>query len=469
MKDHIYKSYDFKGSAVDLLKLFCDEPYVFLLDSSLRNRQRGRYSIIGFDPFAVYQKKKTDSLDELKTTFNTFKRPNQKSLVPLCSGLVGYIGYDYGLYQEKIRLRSKDDLNLPGCLFGFYDCIITIDHFAGKLYVTSSGLPEKNKYLRQTRAQERFNKVLHRLSFYSSTNKKLTIRNNSNLPIVSNFTKQRYLDAVQKALEYIRAGDIYQVNLSQRFTFDAKKHFDSIEIYRNLRELSPSSFGAFFKSNDFEIISSSPERFLFLKDGHVHTRPMKGTRPRGETKQKDKKLREEIITSLKDKAELLMITDLERNDLGRVCEYGSVRVKEMREIEEYKTVFQATSCVKGKLRENQDGFDLLKACFPGGSITGCPKIRSMEIIEELEPTRRGIYTGSLGYMDFNGNMDFNILIRTLLAKDKKLYFQVGGGIVSDSTPENEYNETLIKAKAMRVALESLNTSEYRQSPVVVNQ
>jgi len=238
--------------------------------------------------------------------------------------------------------------------------------------------------------------------------------------------------------------------------------FDGISLYRDLRNFSPSPFGGYMDCGNFQLISNSPERFLHLNNGIVQTRPMKGTRPRGNDEFHDKILREEILNSEKEKAELLMITDLQRNDLGRNCEYGSVSVKEMRTLEEYKYVFQATSTIEGILRKDKDCFDLIQSCFPGGSVTGCPKIRAMTIIEELEPTRRGMYTGSLGYINFDGNMDFNILIRTLLACQNKLYFQVGGGIVADSVPEHEYNETLIKARALRTCLE---TGFLRKEPV----
>jgi len=260
---------------------------------------------------------------------------------------------------------------------------------------------------------------------------------------------------VQKALDHISCGDIYQVNLSQRFELDLNEcDFNPLLLYKVLRLYSPSPFGGFLDGGNFQLVSNSPERFLHLNNGVVQTRPMKGTRPRGDNDLQDKKFRQELLNSKKEKAELLMITDLQRNDLGRVCEYGSVSVREMRTLEDYKYVFQATSTIEGMLSKDKDCFDLIRASFPGGSVTGCPKIRAMEIIEELEPTRRGMYTGSLGYINFNGDMDLNILIRTLFTCPGKLTFQVGGGIVADSIPENEYDETLIKARAMKACLEA---------------
>ena len=274
----------------------------------------------------------------------------------------------------------------------------------------------------------------------------------------SQLSKSQYVRMVRQALDYIRRGDIYQANLSQRFSLNTNGltgQIDPCRIYQRLRELSPSHFGGYFNCRNFQIVSSSPERFLSLRGRSVETRPMKGTRPRADDQRRDQRLRQELRQSRKDQAELLMITDLERNDLGRVCDYGSVKVSCMRTLEEYQTVFQATSTIEGKLRKDKNPFDLLRACFPGGSITGCPKIRAMEIIEELEPGRRGIYTGSMGYISFSGAMDFNILIRTLLVGRGEITFHVGGGIVADSVPEKEYAETLVKAKAMQECLKTL--------------
>ncbi|MCD5401764.1 aminodeoxychorismate synthase component I, partial [candidate division NPL-UPA2 bacterium] len=262
----------------------------------------------------------------------------------------------------------------------------------------------------------------------------------------SNFVKEDYLKAVRKAKEYIGAGDIYQVNLSQRLSADLS--ILPFELYKRLRQINPAPFASFLNFDGIAIVSASPERFLCLRGRQVETRPMKGTRPRGQDRREDERQKAELLNSEKDKAELVMIVDLERNDLGRVCEYGSVRLREPRTLEPYATVFQTTATVEGMLRKGKDRVDLLKATFPGGSITGAPKVRAMEIIDELEPTKRNLYTGSLGYLSFSGEMDLNIVIRTFLLKEGKAYFQVGGGIVADSDPEAEYEETLDKAKAL---------------------
>jgi len=483
MERCLYKELDFSADGFGLFELFAEEPRAFFLDSSLQDARQGRYSLIGFDPFDVFMGGGKEVLANLKKKFSVFTSYAQEEFTPLSCGMVGYLGYEYGLHQENIELKGKEDLGLPEVMFGFYDCILTIDHWKKKLYVTSSGLPEKDKSLREKRAKTRLEYILkkieeakfslvergselgsprraqtkgfldHSARLGGSKSEPLSFDKGECFELLSNFSQEQYFDAVNKALEYIARGDIYQVNLAQRFRVDCREEVTAKEIYQVLRELSPASFASYLNAGDFQIISSSPERFLRLQNNVVQTRPMKGTRPRGKDEQEDHALRKEIEQSPKDKAELLMITDLLRNDLGRVCQYGSVRVKEMRAIEEYRTVFQATSTVEGDLRQGKDCFDVLRACFPGGSITGCPKIRAMEIIEELEPVRRGVYTGSLGYINSSGDMDFNILIRTILARQGELYFHVGGGIVADSTPEGEYEETLVKASAIQECLE----------------
>ncbi|MBU4341781.1 MAG: aminodeoxychorismate synthase component I, partial [Candidatus Altiarchaeota archaeon] len=246
--------------------------------------------------------------------------------------------------------------------------------------------------------------------------------------------------------EYIAAGDIYQANISQRL--EAEMMIESWELYKRLREINPAPFAAFLNFGDIAVVSASPERFFRVEGRRIETRPIKGTRPRGGDSEEDKGLEKELLASEKDKAEHVMIVDLERNDLGKVCEFGSIKVSEFEVIEGYSTVFQMVSTVEGVLREDVSQVDCLRAMFPGGSITGAPKVRAMEIIEELEPTKRGLYTGSIGYLGFNGNIDLSIVIRTFLVKDNRAYFQVGGGIVADSSPEAEYQETMDKAKAL---------------------
>ncbi len=252
------------------------------------------------------------------------------------------------------------------------------------------------------------------------------------------------------AREYICAGDIFQVNLSQRF--EVGLNISPYKLYQRLRRINPAPFACYLNFKDINIVSASPERFLRVRSDWVETRPIKGTRPRGKTEAEDKTLAQELLSSVKDRAENVMIVDLERNDIGRVCRYATVRVTELAILEKFPTVFHLTSTVVGRLRPDKGRVDLLKAAFPGGSITGAPKVRAMEIIDELEPTRRSVYTGSIGYLSFAGDMDLNIVIRTILVKGGKAYFQVGGGIVYDSEPEAEYQETLDKGKALIQAL-----------------
>jgi para-aminobenzoate synthetase component 1 len=322
------------------------------------------------------------------------------------------------------------------------------------LYIFAVGFPEKKYHLSKALCASNIKKIQKLLDASESGKSSKENRGKSSYltQLKSNFNKKDYLRAVIKAKRYIKEGDIYQVNLSQRF--ETQTLSSCAEIYKRLRKLSPSCFSSFLDAGDFQILSSSPERFLKLQGNTVITSPMKGTRSRGKTKKEDMLLKKELINSKKDKAELTMIVDLERNDLGRVCQYGTIKVNALRQLEEYNTVFQTTATVSGRLHKDKDRIDLLRACFPGGSITGCPKIRAMEIIEELEPNRRNVYTGCLGYLSFSGGMDFNILIRTILKKQDKVYFGVGGGIIADSEPESEYQETLVKAKAMIEAIGS---------------
>jgi para-aminobenzoate synthetase component 1 len=272
-----------------------------------------------------------------------------------------------------------------------------------------------------------------------------------NTLLKSNISHEEYIKAVAAAREYICAGDIFQVNLSQRF--EADLNIPPYELYQRLRRINPAPFASYLNFDDVSVVSASPERFLKIRGDWVETRPIKGTRPRGKSGAEDKALAQELLSSAKDRAENVMIVDLERNDLGRVSRYGTVKVTELAILETYPTVFHLTSTVVGRLSPGKSRIDLLKATFPGGSITGAPKVRAMEIIDELEPTRRSVYTGSIGYLSFDGGMDLNIVIRTFVIKGSKAYFQVGGGIVYDSEPEAEYQETLDKARALIQALQ----------------
>jgi len=352
---------------------------------------------------------------------------------------------------------SLDDLQLPECYLALYDVVLTFDHRDNRGYLASTGFPEEEEERRQRRASTRLHDFKERLRCLPSSAPDMSmaaeeaIHSPSN-PVVlrSNFTKPDYLNAVETAREYIAAGDIFQVNLSQRFEGDLS--MPAYDLYQRLRRINPAPFAAYLSFDEMAVVSASPERFLKVTADKVETRPMKGTRPRGRSPAEDERLARDLLESVKDKAENVMIVDLERNDLGRVCRFGSVKVRELWTLEKYATVFQLTSTVEGRLQAGKDRIHLLESCFPGGSITGAPKVRSMEIIDELEPTRRSVYTGSLGYLSFSGEMDLNIVIRTILARAGKAYLQVGGAITYDSGPESEYQETMDKARALFQAL-----------------
>ncbi len=438
MAYYILKSYKLKLDPLRIFELFSQYKDCFFLDSGLDSQGNGRYSFLGIEPFLKVKTKGDEAFKEIRETFREYKIPASGNYPPFLGGAVGYLAYDFGL-------------GIPDCIFGFYNSVVIIDHWKKMLYLCATGFPEKNSHFGKSLAESNLKKIYLLISKAATKNNNFNnCRSGSGNELKSNFQKRGYIAAVKKAKEYIRAGDIYQVNLSQRF--EGRSVLPGPEIYRRLRKISPAPFSAYFATEGFEILSSSPERFLSVSRDKVVTRPMKGTRPRARNKKRDAAFKKELLASAKDKAELMMIVDLERNDLGRVCSYDSIKVTSLRTLETYNTVYQTTATVEGKLHKDKDRIDLLRACFPGGSITGCPKIRAMEIIEELEPTRRSIYTGALGYLSFSGNMDFNILIRTILKKGDQLYFGVGGGIVADSDPEKEYEETLVKARGIMEAI-----------------
>jgi len=456
MAYYILKSYKLKINPFRIFAVLKNEPNCFFLDSSLNSNSWGRYSFLGIEPFYILEAKNQDPLPRLREILNRYRISIPGNSLPFLGGAVGYLAYDLGFtLEKKLKNRPKASIGIADCLFGFYNTIIIIDHFKQLLYIFSVGFPERNYHLAKSLCEFNFKKIyklLCGIDVFRESDKKDKPRL-SHRELKSNFSKEDYILAIKKAKEYIRKGDIYQVNLSQEF--HTKTDLSDCQIYQRLRKISPSHFSAYLDCQDYQILSSSPESFLRLEGSLVTTRPMKGTRPRSKNKLDDLRFKQELLESAKDKAELVMIVDLERNDLGRVCSYDSIRVSRLRQLEEYNTVFQTTATVCGRLHKNRDRIDLIRACFPGGSITGCPKIRAMEIIEELEPSRRSIYTGSLGYLSFSGTMDLNILIRTILKKGDKLYFSVGGGIVIDSRPEDEYRETLVKAKAMIKAINPL--------------
>ena len=449
-------------SPLEVCACLGDDPYCFFLDSAFPSARLGRYSFLGSDPFLIFKSQgerneirrgnsvellRGNPFDIVKTLLAKYRLITPSDAPPFMGGAVGYFAYDLKHFVEKLPSRSKDDLDVPLCFLAFYDTVVIFDHLERKMWISSTGLPEENEHLKRMRARARMKEFTCKLNAQkkiSKTHPRTTPK--EQVELQSNFTREDYLSAIQKAKRYIAAGDIYQVNLSQRFT--AHVATPPFELYKTLRTLNPAPFAAYLDFGEGFILSSSPERFLRIAWKLVETRPIKGTRPRGKNGDEDERFKRELLESAKDRAELIMIVDLERNDLGRVCEYGTVKVPEIVTLEAYATVFHLVSTITGKLKEDRDHIDCLRACFPGGSITGAPKIRSMEIIDELEPTQRKIYTGAIGYLGFNQQTDLNILIRTMLYHNGTVHFQVGGGIVADSDPALEYEETLHKGKAL---------------------
>ncbi|PTQ81118.1 aminodeoxychorismate synthase subunit I [Trichococcus patagoniensis] len=434
-------------SSFELFSLFRDRKHCFFLDSGMDPEKLGRYSFIGFDPeMTLTAKAGVDAFAELKALLEEYQLDYACEL-PFIGGAVGYFGYELRHQVERLPREAHYDVQIPDSFFGIYDGAIVVDHLLGKVHLASPGLfgdPEKwvAEAEKVIRAEQGVEFPVQTLELACDARPRLT----------ANMTKAYYLDAIARIKTYIRSGDIYQVNMTQRF--QCRTEATPYELYTRLRNINPAPFAAYIDFGMGQLLSSSPERFLQIRNGKVQTRPIKGTRPRGDTEQEDSANRQELLESEKDRAELLMIVDLMRNDLGRVCKTGSVKVTEMYHIEDYSTVFQLVSTIEGELEEGVHALDCIKAAFPGGSITGAPKIRAMEVIDEIEPTQRNVYTGSIGYVGFNGDADLNIVIRTILQKGDTAYFQVGGGIVWDSDAEMEYEETLVKAKALIEALQA---------------
>jgi len=443
-----------------LFKELQGSAYSFFLDSVIKDDKLGRFSFIGSDPFMIFKSKKdqislkwNDGREELlrsnpflalKEQFRRFAvlpAPAQEYGIPFTAGGVGYFGYDMKDFIEKLPDIARDDLSLPDCVIGFYDTVLVFDHLKDKAYLTGVKFEGIRTDAKSKIRAALSSKIPNTIVEYSA---------GTGGGLRSNYTKADYMKTVRVAKEYIKKGDIYQVNLSQRFESDLKS--EPYGLYLRLRDTSPAPFASYLNFEDVVIISSSPERFLMKNGSYIETRPIKGTSPRSRDPLTDEFNEISLKESYKDRAEHIMIVDLERNDLGRICEYGSVRPTEFILLERYSTVFHLVSTVSGRLKEGVGPVDCLTAAFPGGSITGAPKVRSMEIIEELEPIKRSIYTGAIGYISFDGNMDTSIVIRTIVVKGGKLFFSVGGGIVSDSDPEKEYYETLDKAEGIMRAL-----------------
>ena len=454
--------------APEVFDLFQGELHSFFLDSGMDPQRLGRYSFIGTDPFLVMrsrgsqvtiiqqgklENKQGNPFDILGDLLETYSLDPFPATVPFWGGAVGYFSYDLCHFIERLPTTAIDDLKLPESYFGFYDTVIAFDNLENRAFIASTGFPELDESRRLKRAKQRLEEMKSRLSSpppHIAEADLTSAKTTSEAVLRSNFTPEGYMEAVNRVREYIAAGDVFQVNLSQRF--ETELTVPPYELYRRLRQINPAPFASYLNFDGVTIVSASPERFLRVDGDRVETRPIKGTRRRGKNPVEDAMLAQELLNSIKDRAENVMIVDLERNDLGRVCRYGTVKVTELAILETFPTVFHLTSTVVGRLRPDKNRIDLLKATFPGGSITGAPKVRAMEIIDELEPTRRSVYTGAIGYLGFGRNLDLNIVIRTFIIKGGKAYFQVGGGIIYDSNAEAEYQETLDKAKALIQAL-----------------
>jgi anthranilate/para-aminobenzoate synthase component I len=367
-------------------------------------------------------------------------------------GWVGTIGYEMARWLDAITLTSKDDLNLPLLYFFQVDQLWVYDHITQtlKMIVSKKCLDDPKQYYEDTvqeieQAWEQAESILN-ISPEPIRPTPPAQPNGNGSGLHSNISEDQYIEIVEKTKLYIEEGDIYQANLSQRFETDYKG--EAFDLYEKLRQINPSPFSGYIKLGELTLVSSSPERLVKVEKDVLETRPIAGTRPRGRTIEEDQHLETELLLNEKEQAEHLMLVDLERNDLGRICEYGSVEVTDQMLVEQYSHVSHIVSNIRGILKSDVTLKEILKAVFPGGTITGCPKIRCMEIIDELEPVARGPYSGSFGYIGFTDHIDLNIVIRTILLKDDKAYFHVGAGIVADSVPAREYQETLDKAAAM---------------------
>jgi para-aminobenzoate synthetase component 1 len=464
----------------DAAERFADLPYLLLLDSTADGERTGRFSFLAADPHTLIRSRgdlserleqpghrwvrfSGDALSGAREALAPFAGEPVPGLPPFQGGAAGYIGYDWGATLERLPTPRYDDLGLPDVMLGLYDWVVAWDHCEGAAWIVSTGIP-KSGADRARRAEERAAMVRARLAGRGAGGQAgpssspareispapsypvLGVEGAEEIGLRSTFTHRGYLSVVSRVREYILAGDIFQANLSQRF--QAPLIEPPFALYRRLRRINPAAFGAYLDFGDVQLLSASPERFLKLAGRRVETRPIKGTRPRGLGPMHDALLGRVLAESDKDRAENVMIVDLLRNDLSRVCLPGTVRVPELFALEQHPTVHHLVSTVVGELEPKADAVDLLRATFPGGSITGAPKVRAMEIIAELEPTRRGVYCGSVGYLSATGDMDTSIAIRTAVVRNGAVYFQAGGGIVADSEPEAEYRETLDKARGI---------------------
>jgi aminodeoxychorismate synthase component I len=450
-------------------------PESLLFESVKGPEKIARYSFIGIDPYLVITVKdglietnlggrkglsQRCPLERLRELLVGYRQKPVEGLPPFQGGAAGMLGYDFARYFERLPSKAVDDLRLPDAHFFMLDKVVAFDHAEKKSWIIGcpgaretglgySGITAAPEDMRR-RAEDFVQELYERIvggGPWPSADIAGPPQRSGPVAINNDTGRDRYIEMVRRAKEYIAAGDIFQANLSLRVSADIPGR-DPWDLYRILREINPSPFSCYIDFGGYQIVSSSPERLVRVRDGIVDTRPIAGTRPRGSDLSEDERMRAELLLNEKERAEHIMLIDLERNDLGRVAQYGTVSVDELMITEDYSHVIHIVSNVRGVLAEGRDCFDVIRATFPGGTITGVPKVRCMEIIDELEPVRRNAYTGSVGYIGFNGNMDLNIIIRTFVIKDGRAYIQAGAGIVADSDPEREYKESLKKAEAL---------------------
>jgi len=466
-------------------EMFGTDKCAFLLDSAMDPDRLGRFSFLGGDPSALLTARRIPGPDlKMALTLVTWRQPDGTRLD---SPLVREFGYETGYAIEILPDTGKDDLQLPDLAFMVVDEILCHDHSTGETTLTIIDHGDADSVLQDWRASlaafeadagvrsagchtpafpgrlegsgaRRAEGPGSRASRSHGWRRPASPESggmaSGTSDVRAHFTREAYCTAVQKCRAHIFAGDVFEVCLTHRLEMDLPGN--PWELYGILRKINPAPFAAWLQLPGFQVVSASPERFLRLSDDRTaESRPIKGTRPRGADPTEDKQLRDELANSTKDRAENVMIVDLVRNDLGRVAEIGSVEVPEIQTIEEYATVFQMVSTVRARLREDRDSFDLVRACFPGGSMTGAPKIEAMKIIDAIEPVKRGVYSGAIGYFDHSGVLDLSIVIRTIVCRDGRATFGVGGAVVADSDPVDEYQETLDKARALIAAIRAL--------------
>lgn len=443
--------------------------YSFLLESVEGGEKIARYSFLGCDPKIVFKSKGTsiqiiykngsherieklsgNPFEHLRTLIKKYEPHKIEGLPRFHGGAVGYIGYDMVRFIEEIPDKNPDDLKLPDCQFMIVDTIIAFDHVKHKIIIISNAFIDDDPGLSYKKAVKKIENVIKKIKKNSKVKPVEIEKYKKSSKIISNTSKEKFIDSVEKAKDYIKAGDVIQVVLSQRFK--SKISIPPFDIYRMLRTINPSPYMFYIQFDGLKLIGSSPEIMVTLEGSIANIRPIAGTRPRGLNEEEDSANQKELLNDEKEKAEHIMLVDLARNDLGRVCESGSVNISKFMEVEKYSHVMHIVSNVSGRLKKDKDAFALLKASFPAGTVSGAPKVRAMEIIEELESVKRGPYAGAVGYFDFYGGLDTCIAIRTIIVKNDEAYVQAGAGIVLDSNPESEYRETQNKAFALLKAL-----------------